>query len=179
MDRNRVTVRYARALFETAQEQQATDDVYNNIKLLFQALSQHYVFNEFVSNPGLLPNVKLKKVKAVFSQNFHPLTNRFLDLVFTSNRENYLKDICRNFIEMVKVSKGIISARLVTASDLDNELISAITSKFEQQTKATIEMEAAIDPDLIGGFVFTIDGWQYDASIASKLKAISKQLHLK
>ena len=40
-------------------------------------------------------------------------------------------------------------------------------------------MTSSVDPDLIGGFIFTIDGEQYDASIASKLSLFRKQLQLK
>jgi F0F1-type ATP synthase delta subunit len=62
---------------------------------------------------------------------------------------------------------------------LNSELIRLIKLKFEQKTDTSIEMTTNVDADLIGGFIFTIDGNQYDASIASKLSSFKKQLQLK
>ena len=99
-------------------------------------------------------------------------------MVFNKKRENYIKDICRNVIEMIRFENGIITAQLEMASPVNEALITRIIQKFESQLKKEVEMTSTINNELIGGFVFTIDGYQYDASIASRLKTISKQLQL-
>lgn len=179
MDRNRVTVRYARALIELASEQKVLDHISRDSAVMLAALSQYQGFAEYVSNPGFSPTEKFAKIQSIFSADFHPLTMKFYQLVFDNNREEYLKDLCRNIVTMSREMEGIISASLTSAIALDKKLIEQVKAKFEQKISATLEMTTEVNPELIGGFIFTIDGQQYDASVASKLNAIQKQLQLK
>jgi len=179
MDRNRVTVRYAKALIELALEKGILNEVDHDIRILYTSLKNFKGFYDLMNSPGSNYLFKLQKIKELFSTEFQPLTIKFIDLVLTKHREEYLIDICRNGIDMIRKLDGVVTADLTTASELDSELIGRIKSKFEQKTNSSIEMTTSVDPDLIGGFIFTIDGKQYDASIASKLSSFKKQLQLK
>jgi F-type H+-transporting ATPase subunit delta len=115
----------------------------------------------------------------LFSSEFQPLTMKFLNLILSNYREGYLIDICRNCIDMIRKIEGIATAELTSAYELNSKLVDQIKLKFEQKTNSTIELTTKVDPDIIGGFIFTIDGMQYDASIASKLSSFRKKLQLK
>jgi F-type H+-transporting ATPase subunit delta len=39
-----------------------------------------------------------------------------------------------------------------------------------------VELTSSVDGDVIGGFVLTIEDMQYDASVASSLRKMKKQL---
>lgn len=179
MDRNRVTVRYARALIELASEQKVMELVDRDMRLLFAAINQNIGFANYIFNPGIASNEKFVKLQSIFSNEFHELSLKFLELIFTKKREEYLKDICRNCIDMAREQNNIVTANLKSAIPLDQKVIDQIKQKFEHQLEATLEMTSETDQQLIGGFVFTIDGQQYDASVASRLKAIKQQLQLK
>ena len=179
MNRNRVTVRYARALIELASEQKVLNKVSYDAAIMLAALTQYQGFADYILNPKFSSKEKFEKVQSIFSKEFHALTMKFFQLVFENNREEYLKDLCRNIVDMAKEIEGIVTASLTTATDLDPKLVEQIKTKFEQKIKATLEMTTDVKKELIGGFVFTIDGQQYDASVASKLNAIKKQLQLK
>ncbi|HPR32278.1 MAG TPA: ATP synthase F1 subunit delta [Prolixibacteraceae bacterium] len=179
MDTNRVTVRYAKAFVEMAHEQGLLKETDHDIRMLYTALTEYAGFSDFILNPGFVSKEKFRQLKSLFSPVFHPLTLRFLEMVFQNNREEYLKDICRNSIEMTRRKSGILSASLVTAHPLAPGLIQKIKRNFEQKLKTTIEMDDSVNPDLIGGFIFTIDGEQFNASVASKITEIKKQLQLK
>lgn len=179
MNRNRVTVRYVKALIELASEQNVLEKVSNDSAIMLAALSQYQGFAEYVANPGFSSSEKYSRISSIFSADFHPLTMKFFQLVFDHNREEYLKDLCRNMVTMSREIGGIISANLITAKDLDNGLIEKVKAKFEQKIHAKLEMTTEVNPELIGGFIFTIDGQQYDASVATKLNAIKNQLQLK
>jgi F-type H+-transporting ATPase subunit delta len=179
MDLNRVTVRYAKAFIELASEQGIIMPCYNDIGVLFASLNNYKGFNELILNPGISNSKKSEQLNRLFGKEFQPLTMKFLELIFSSHREEYIIDICRNCIDMVRRIEGISSANLTTAFDINDELISQIKSKFELETKSAIELTTDTDSSLIGGFIFTIDGEQYDASIASRLSSVKKQLQLK
>jgi F-type H+-transporting ATPase subunit delta len=39
-----------------------------------------------------------------------------------------------------------------------------------------VELSASVDKEMIGGFILTIEDMRYDASVASNLKKLKKQL---
>lgn len=179
MDRNRVTVRYAKALIELAGEQNKIDLVDRDMRIIHTAFTSYQGFADYVLNPGDSSDEKLKKIKAIFAPQFDKLSIRFLEMVFSNKREEYLKDLAHNIIEMARKNRGILKAELVSAMPLDAKLIERIQQKFEKQLDKKLEMETGISEELIGGFIFSIDGQQYDASLASKIKSIQKQLQIK
>ena len=179
MDTNRVTVRYAKALVELAVEQNNLEEVDRDIRVLFSALQLYPDFSAYVINPGNSSKDKYTRISAIFSDDFNPLSLNFLHLVFNKKREYFLKEICRNIIDMARRKRGIITAHLNFAYSPDEQSVALIKEKFESRLNTKIEMSSETNPELMGGFIFTIDGQQYDASIASRIKAIKKQLQLK
>lgn len=179
MDNNRVTVRYAKALVELALEQNNLEEVDRDIRVFFWALQLYPDFLAYIINPGNSSKDKYIRINTLFSDDFHPLSMNFLHLVFNKKREYFLKEICRNIIDMARRKRGIITAHLDFATEPDDKAVALIREKFESRLNTKIEMSSDTNPELIGGFIFTIDGQQYDASIASRIKAIKKQLQLK
>jgi len=179
MDRNRVTVRYAKAIVDLASEKGILDKVDQNLRLLYAALNDYPGFRDFVLKPVIQNRSKIKKLNELFKAEFEPLTMSFIQLIFENNRESFLLDIVRNAIDLSRKVNNIVTAELVVAQELDSVLVDKLKSQFEQKINSTIELTTSVDPDLIGGFTFTIDGEQYDASVANSLKTIRKQLELK
>lgn len=176
MDSNRVTVRYARALVELAIEKNLTSIIYNDILLVYTSLTEYEHFNDYVINPSHGTEQKLEVLNNMYQNEVNELTIRFLKLVFEKKREFYLKDICRNIIELVRQHNNILIAHLEMSIKPNAELLEKIKISFESKLKKQIEMSTSINPTLIGGFVFTIDGIQYDASIANRLIMLKKEL---
>ena len=179
MDRNRVTVRYAKAIIDLASEKGILDKVDQNLRLLYAALNDYVGFRDFVMKPVIKNRSKIEKLNELFKAEFEPLTMSFIQLIFENNRESFLLDIVRNAIDLSRKVNNIITAELVVAQELDPALVDKLKSQFEQKMNSTIELTTSVDPDLIGGFTFTIDGEQYNVSVANRLKTIRKQLELK
>ena len=73
-------------------------------------------------------------------------------------------------------SKGIRKASLVTAQPVDDSAIKGIKELIAKTYDSEIELSLAVDKDVIGGFVLTVEDQQYDASVAANLRKIKKQL---
>ena len=54
--------------------------------------------------------------------------------------------------------------------------MNSIRELIRKAYDAEVELSSAVEEDVIGGFVLTIEDMQYDASVASNLKKIKKQL---
>lgn len=175
MNRNRITVRYAKALVEMASEQQIEMEIYSDFELLFKALSEYPAFECYLRMPRISTSDKIKKVHQLFSDSFNKLSLRFIVLVIDHQRGEYIKDIVRNIVTFMNQKQGIYPALLKTAQSIDDELVKKIKNSFENKLDKTIQLHVESDYRLIGGFVFTLDNIQYDASLATRLKNIQKQ----
>jgi F-type H+-transporting ATPase subunit delta len=178
MDRNRVTVRYAKAYVEMASEQGTVMECYHDMSLLLASLTNYDNFRAFIVDPSISHHEKMLQLIKFFGADFQPLTMKFLEMIFSKYRQEYFIDICRNCVDMIRRMEGITKATLTTAYELNSKLIEQLKSKFELGMKSTIELTVNTDPSLIGGFIFTIDDEQYDASIASRLSSVKKHLQV-
>ncbi len=176
MNRNRVTVRYARALLEEAQDRDVLSVVDNDIRLVTQIFMQFPGFKSYISHPKVPSIEKFRKTSSVLGPHIHQLTQRFLRLVFYNGRESFLDEICRNFLHMSMDACNITSASLVLATEPNPGIVEKVKDIFEKKLETTLELETLCNPSIVGGFIFNLNGWQYDASIASALVTIKKQL---
>lgn len=179
MDRNRVTVRYAKAFAQLAEEKGILDEIERDTLILLSALNKYPGFMGYILKNGISETEKFETLKKILYSEVNQLTIDFLKLIIDKNRESYLKYILINVIDIVRAKNKVIQARLVVANEINESLSERIKSAFEKKLDSTIEMESEINSDLIGGFIFTIDGMQYDASVASGLNLIAKQLESK
>jgi F-type H+-transporting ATPase subunit delta len=66
-------------------------------------------------------------------------------------------------------------AKLSTAIELDAATRNKIIEMLQQQMKVKIELESIVKPDLIGGFVLSVEDRQLDASILKKIKKLTRE----
>ena len=52
----------------------------------------------------------------------------------------------------------------------------SIKGLIKKDDKSQVDLTPTVDEEIIGGFVLTIEDLRYDASVASDLKKIKKQL---
>ena len=80
------------------------------------------------------------------------------------------------FRDLYRTEKGIRSAELVTALEVDDPTIKSVRELLKKAFDSDVELSASVDKDLIGGFLLKIEDQQYDSSVASNLKRMKKQL---
>ena len=88
----------------------------------------------------------------------------------------YLSSIARNYIDIYRKKNNIKAAELVTAFIPDDNLKKETLKILEEQFKSRIDLKTDTNKDIIGGFVLTVDGLQYDASVTEKLKDVKKKM---
>jgi len=176
MNRSLIANRYAKALFKLAIEQDNLEQIHTDIALLQQFCKEAIGFMEILISPVIKPGRKKQMFHELLEGKIDSSTMRLLDLLVDNNREELLTDINRNFISLFKDNKGIKEVALYTAVTMDHPHIEQLKSFLKEQFKAPIELSVKIKPELLGGFILTVDGKMVDASISSKLKQIKKEL---
>jgi len=176
MNLGKISVRYARALFQLALEKGIVEDITADMKLLFNALKEVHAFHFFIMNPVMPMPEKKKRLHTIFQDQVHPITMDFLDLIVKNNRLQFLEGISRQFNDQYKQHEGITEVVMTTATPLDGDLRDRISSLIKSKTRQRLEYQEVSEPDIIGGFILKIEDEQIDASVATHLKRIRKTL---
>lgn len=175
MNESQISVRYAKALFQSALEKKVLEKVYEDMKLLFDTCKIED-FNYMLISPSLRESKKYRLVETILDKYISEISMAMIKLVIKNNREIYLPGIARNFGEMYRKSRGIRSVSLVTAREVDESVKERISELIRKTYQSEVELTATVDKDVIGGFILRIGDRQYDASVATSLKKMKEQL---
>lgn len=176
MNQSKISVRYAKALFQLALEKNQLDEVYADIKMVDQALKDFAQFGAYLKSPVVKPSQKLALIKKAFEGNISNISLGFLGLIVENKRENQLEDVIRRFFDVVREHKGIKSAVITTASPLNDQMKEKFLALLSSIYKTGIDLTVMQNPALIGGFILKVEDQQYDASVATGLNRIKTTL---
>ena len=177
MDNGKISVRYARALFQTAQTEGCEEAVYEGLSRFAHnyllAISQ---FNEVLADPIVAKEEKVKLLEMSVGEPMHDCLKQFIAFVSEQNREDKVFLIAMKFMEMYRTKHNILSTQVTTATELPEATLDKIKAFVEQTFSVEAEMEVKIDPNLIGGFILDIENTRMDASVAGQLNALKNKL---
>ena len=133
-------------------------------------------FLNLLRSPVVKADAKIKAINAVTNGKISDLTKTFTTLLINKAREADLPEVITSFIQQYKQKKNINIVKLTTAVPVSE----AVKQQLIDQVKKTsglqnIELEATVDPDIIGGFVLQTGDKLIDASIAYDLKQVARQ----
>lgn len=177
MDNGRISVRYARALFQLSQEQGCEEAVYDGLTRFVHnytlAISQ---FNEVLSDPIVAKEEKVKLMEMAVGEPLHDTLKQFITFVVEQKRESKMFLIALKFMEMYRAKHHILSTQVTTATELPEATYDKIKAFVKQTFDAEAEIDVKIDPSLIGGFILDIENTRMDASVAGQLNALKNRL---
>ena len=177
MDNGRISVRYARALFQTAQEQGCEDAVYDGLtRFAHNYLLAIAQFNEVLADLIVAHEEKVKLMEMAVGEPLHDTLKQFITFVAEQKREDKMFLIAMKYMEMYREKHNILSTQVTTATELTEESYEKIKAFIKQTFDADAEMEVHIDPSLIGGFILDIENTRMDASVAGQLNALKNKL---
>jgi F-type H+-transporting ATPase subunit delta len=175
MNDSKISVRYSRALFQSALEKKILDKV-NQDMILITEICKVPETKEFLHSPVIVPSKKIDIFHKILGENVEKITLSLIDLVVRNGRESFLPAIARVFINETMKYKGITKSVLTTASKVDEKVKKQITELISDVFSTKAELEELIDPEIIGGFILRVDDNYIDASVRTKLNKIRKEL---
>ncbi len=176
MNYGKIGVRYAKALFLEAIEENNLQQVYVDFQLIQQLISENPSFTSFLQTPILKPTEKIDFFNAVFQNHTSNLSLRFLNLLTMHRRENRLTDIIRNFNELYMKHNHILTATLITPITANEAMLKQFTELLQSTLQKNILIQNKINPDIDGGFILQLENKEYDASIKTQLNNIREKL---
>jgi F-type H+-transporting ATPase subunit delta len=170
-----IAERYAKSLFELAQESGKLEQVRQDMDLIIDVCLNNRDFRHMLMSPVIRPDKKVMVIDAVFSGKIEELSRQFYRLLSHKRREKYLEGIARAFIEKYKVFNKIVTIEIRTVSQLSEAMRNKIVSLIEKRKGITVELIEIIDPTLIGGFIVSTGTMRYDASLTTSIKKLKKE----
>lgn len=176
MNNPRLANRYAKSILDLATEQNQVDAVQADMKWLKSVFNSNADFVNLLRSPIIKPSVKEKIIASITDNRIGKLTHAFIQLLVRKGRENNLPEITTAFIDQFNALKNIHKVKITTAEPISNEMKETIMAKVKSiSADKTFEVETAVQPELIGGFLLQTDDILVDASIVRDLKDIQKQ----
>lgn len=167
---------YATALFEIAEEKNATEEFAKQSKIIIETIEQDNEFMELLLHPKIKQSEKIELINTVFKDKVADEITGILTIIVRKGRQNLLLDILKEFLDMVSDYLGIIKATVTSAVELNNNQLAQIKDKIQSTTKKDVELHAIVDTSLIGGMVIRVGDKVVDASIAGRLRELKEGL---
>lgn len=165
----KVSIRYAKSLLDLAVERKETDRVFADMSLVNSACRSSRELTMMLKSPIIKTDKKIKVLNEIFGKLLTPVSMQFLGIIASKKREMYLPEIASSFISQYKNLKNIRTAEIVTAAPLGDTLYNEVLRIVKDYTQTEVELQQKVNPELIGGYVLTVEGEQDDTSIRTKI----------
>ena len=175
MIETQVAKRYAKSLIDLSRETGVIDAVGADMKLFVAVCEQNRDLSRLLANPIIHADKKLSILRKVFEGKMNKISISFFEIITRKGREPFLEGIAREFVLKYKKFKGIQTAVITSAVGLDDKLRKEVYRLISESVKSEVELIEKVDKRIIGGFVLRMEDKQYDASIASELRKLTKE----
>ena len=178
MRQTRISIRYAKALFELALEQKCLEQTHQDMILIRNVCSENRDLRLMLTSPVINIDKKQKVLKSIFENKVGNLSLLYLNIITAKRREIFLEPIANQFISVFKDYSGILSLTLTTAIKIDDEEKNKIIELTKSFTKKEIELTEEIKSEIIGGFILKFGQYQYDESIRTKMIKLRREFNI-
>jgi F-type H+-transporting ATPase subunit delta len=176
MPNPRLATRYAKSLLGLAQERGELETTYKDMQFLQSICKSNPDFVNLLRSPVVRSDKKDAIISAITSGRISKLTATFTKLLTSKGREEDLPEIINAFITQYNGINNIQKVKLTTAVAISDDVKRNLLDKVKKSTGFDkIEMEAVVNPNIIGGFILEYNNNLVDASVSRDLKDISKQ----
>ncbi len=103
------------------------------------------------------------------------MTRRLLMLLADRDRLSLLPEILELYREQLMAMRGVLRARITTATELGDARVEAIADTLRSATGQHVEIETKVDAAVLGGMVTQIGSTVYDGSVAGHLARLRRR----
>jgi F-type H+-transporting ATPase subunit delta len=171
-----VAKRYAKALFELAQEQNLVAETETQLQLLVNAIEQNADFRAFLAAPGIPAATKIEALKQSFAGQLLPIVLNTVGLLIERGRQGELSAVLDAYLQVAGVALGRADAVVTSAQPLTLGEKDKLAKKFGALLGKTIRVHNTVDASLLGGLTVRIGDTLYDGSLRGKLERLDKAL---
>ena len=177
MSRETIARRYSGALADVVLATGETETVKAELagwtELFYNSTDLQTVF----SNPAIT-HVNKERVLEHLIAKAKPLkaTANFLRILLRNSRLTEISEINDRFDAVLQERSGVVLAEIVSARELPENERTEFKTNLERLTGKKVNINYAINKDIIGGVVTRIGSTVYDGSVKTKLENLKVEL---
>jgi F-type H+-transporting ATPase subunit delta len=169
--------RYASALFDLARDQRQIEAVGKSLDALNQALADSKDFSELIASPLVSREEAGKAFAALAPQlGLDPITTNFVGVLARNGRKGQLRNVIRAFRRLSAEHRGETTADVITARPLNDDQLAQLRQQLRARAGRDVNIDAEVDPSILGGIVVKLGSQQIDASIRTKLNRLASAM---
>lgn len=168
-----VAGRYARALFELAQEAGSVESVAADLELFEALVQENADLARLIKVPVFSAEQQGKAVAAVLKNaKIGGIASNFIRLVAQNRRLFLILPMVSAFRELVAQAQGEVVAEVQVAEPLSDKHLGVLRQALDDVTGKKVRIDLRVDPSLIGGLIVRVGSKMIDASVKTKLSSI-------
>jgi len=177
MKNQTVVNRYARALLGLGLADRQYDRYGLELKELAGALAALGEEAKALVSPSYPAGVRRKMLESILARAaLSPLVTNFVQLLMDKGHLGRLGEVAATYNALADVEKGLIRAKLTSASPLNEAVIEAVKTSLSRFSGRQVELTVDQDPGLIGGVVARLGDLIIDGSVRTQLGRLASSL---
>ncbi len=172
-----VAERYATALYDLADESKSLDAVAEDLRHLKAMIDGSPDLRRFLRSPLIDRQAQTRGMQAVLAAaKTGDLVRRFVGVVGGNRRLFVLPGMVDAFLARLAKRRGEATVHVASARPLSAEQSAALTDALKKVVGQKINIEAKVEPELIGGLVVRVGSRMVDTSIRTQLQKLRRAL---
>lgn len=165
--------RYATALFDLADQQKQLDRVADDFRQLLRMIGASGDLNRLLRSPVISRREQKRAMESLLAKaGMSDLTRRLVGVVADNRRLFVLVDIIGAYLGLLAGRRGEVSAQVVSAQALNEGQMSAVKAALKKALAADVDVDAKVDPGVLGGLVVRVGSRMVDSSLRTKLQRL-------
>lgn len=163
--------RYAKAIYEIAEEKNKIEKLYEELSLVMEVYETDSDFKNYIDHPLVKKAEKNNFILKLFSDKFEENTLEILGYLILKNRLSNIKSIIIEFLKIYYAKNSIVEAEATFAIKPVEAQITKLTKQLEKRTNKKVKLSTKVDKSILGGIVVRIEDEIIDASVRRELEA--------
>lgn len=165
-----IAVRYARALYESAREQDILNVAVEDVSTLEHVLQEIPQIADFCRQERDSRSAELELLNLAFFPYVSEMTNNLLRALLRNGRIEVLPHLPAAFHRVEDLHNDIMRVSVEVAREPESDLVEKVEKKLVDRLGSKVEVEWVIKPELIGGIRIGWDNKRIDMSAAHRLR---------
>lgn len=172
-----VAGRYAAALFDLASESGQQAAVEADLTRFQSMLADSQDLNRLVRSPVFSAEDQSRALKAILDKaGIAGLTANFFGLIARNRRLFAAPEMIAAYRMLAAKARGEVDAEVTSASPLNDAQVALLKETLKAAVGKDVQLNALVDPSILGGLVVKIGSRMVDSSIRSKLNSLKTRM---
>lgn len=171
-------IRYARALFDVAKKEGDVQQAGRELMGFVRLVEGHEMLARTLTNPAIPVQNKRAVVEQLLARGgpLSPVVTKLLLLLADRDRLGILSELASAYEARLMDEAQIVRAHVTTAVEMPADRVDALRAGLARATGRQVQLEARVDPSIIGGAVARIGSTVYDGSVTTQLQKVRERL---